>query len=293
MALVGTPVQQRMKIHDSPDIALRDWLRFGELGEADHLPRQWARYYVEHSRPQVYDWLVGQGLSFMPAVNWVERGLQGNGNSRPRYHVLWGTSQRLTTRLINLMREAGGQGRLQLLHQHEVVSLDTQAGAVCGATALNHQAGGAQVQLRAPVVVLAMGGINGSLAQVRAHWPASRPMPSAMLNGAHPFADGRLHQRVAGLGGQITHAGEMWNYAAGVPHPQPHFEGHGLSLIPCKSALWLDHTGRRIGPDPMVVGFDTHALCQRVAAQAKPYGWHLLNWRIAAKEMALSGAESP
>ncbi len=113
-----------------------------------------------------------------------------------------------------------------------------------------------------------------------------------MLNGAHPFADGKLHHLVAdALGGQITHAGEMWNYAAGIPHPQPHFEGHGLSLIPCKSALWLDHTGRRIGPEPLVTGFDTHDLCQRVAAQAQPYTWQLLNWRIAAKEFAISGAE--
>ncbi|MBL0089638.1 MAG: FAD-binding protein [Ideonella sp.] len=290
MALVDTPVQRRMKIKDSPEIAYRDWLRFGELGEADHLPKQWARYYVEHSRSEVYDWLTSQGLSFMPAVNWVERGMQGNGNTLPRYHVVWGTSQRLTTRMIELMREAGAPGRLQVLHQHEVTALETAAGAVCGATALNH-ANRATVQLKAPVVVLAMGGINGSLEQVRANWVPGRPMPSTMLNGAHPFADGKLHHLVAGLGGQITHAGEMWNYAAGVPHPQPHFEGHGLSLIPCKSALWLDHTGRRIGPEPMVVGFDTNLLCQRVAAQAKPYCWHLMNWRIASKEMALSGAE--
>jgi predicted oxidoreductase len=83
----------------------------------------------------------------------------------------------------------------------------------------------------------------------------------------------------------------MWNYAAGFPHPQPHFEGHGLSAIPCKSALWLDHTGRRIGPEPLVTGFDTHHLCQRVAALPKSYTWQLLNWRIAAKEFAISGAE--
>jgi predicted oxidoreductase len=75
----------------------------------------------------------------------------------------------------------------------------------------------------------------------------------------------------------------MWNYAAGFPHPFPHFEGHGLSTIPCKSALWLDHTGRRIGPEPLVTGFDTHWLCQRVMQQEKPWTWHLLNWRIAPR----------
>jgi predicted oxidoreductase len=41
----------------------------------------------------------------------------------------------------------------------------------------------------------------------------------------------------------------------------------------------------------LVTGFDTHGLCQRVAAQDKPWTWHLLNWRIAAKEFAISGAE--
>ena len=80
MALVGTPLQARMKIPDTPELALRDWIRFGELGEDDVLPRQWARYYVEHSRAQVYEWLMGKGIQFMPAVNWVERGMQGNGN---------------------------------------------------------------------------------------------------------------------------------------------------------------------------------------------------------------------
>lgn len=112
-----------------------------------------------------------------------------------------------------------------------------------------------------------------------------------MLNGAHPQSDGKLHHLVASLGGRITAAGEMWNYAAGIPHPAAHFEGHGLSLIPCKSALWLDHRGRRIGPEPLVTGFDTHELCQRVAAQEQPGTWHLLNRRIAAKELAISGAE--
>jgi hypothetical protein len=83
----------------------------------------------------------------------------------------------------------------------------------------------------------------------------------------------------------------MWNYAAGFPHPYPHFAGHGLSAIPCKSALWLNHRGERIGPQPLVTGFDTHWLCQRVAEQEQPWTWHLLNWRIAAKEFAISGAE--
>ena len=141
MALVDTPLQRRMKLKDSPEIALRDWLRFGELDAADVLPRQWAKYYVENSRTQVYDWLIESGLSFMPAVNWVERGLQGNGNSLPRYHVVWGTSQRLTQRMIERMHAADKGQRLTLLHQHEVLALESTDGAVTGASAIDHGTG--------------------------------------------------------------------------------------------------------------------------------------------------------
>ena len=291
MALVGTPLQARKKIPDSPERALADWLRFGELDPDDHWPLAWARHYVEHSRSQVYDWLLGEGIGFMPAVNWVERGLNGDGNSLPRYHVVWGTSRHMTLRLIEQLRAAGAGGKLTVLHRHRVTGLVHAGGVLAGAVATD-EASGQQVQLQAPVVVLAMGGINGGHAEARRNWPRDRPMPARMLNGAHPFADGELHHHAADqLGARITHAGEMWNYAAGYPHPFPHFPGHGLSTIPCKSALWLDHRGQRIGPQPLVTGFDTHWLCQRVAAQEKPWTWHLLNWRIAAREFAISGAE--
>lgn len=291
MALVDTPLQRRMKIPDSPERALRDWLSFGELQEADVWPRRWAEQYVQQSRTQVYDWLVSQGIKFFPAVNWVERGRYGEGNSVPRYHIVWGTSRELTRRMIAAMQEADPGGRLTVLSGHRVTAIERSAGAISGVQVVN-EASGASVQIHAPAVVLAMGGLNGSTEQAIANWPSHRPRPAAMLNGAHPFGDGRLHQFVAdALGGRVTHACEMWNYAAGIPHPQPHFPGHGLSTIPCKSALWLDHRGRRIGPQPLVTGFDTHDLCQRVAALDRPWTWHLLNWRIAAKEFAISGAE--
>ncbi|AVP58490.1 FAD-binding protein [Pulveribacter suum] len=291
MALVGTPLQARMKIPDTPDKALADWVRFGELGPGDGAALQWARRYVERSRADVYEWLLAHGLKFMPAVNWVERGRFGEGNRLPRYHIVWGTARELTRRMIAALREAdAGSGRLTLLHRHRVTAIEHAAGRVAGLHVTDEDTG-AQQRLQAPVVVLAMGGINGSHERTRAHWPAGRPLPAAMLNGAHPYADGALHQQAAALGGALRNTGEMWNYAAGFPHPQPHFEGHGLSAIPAKSALWLNHRGERIGPEPLVTGFDTHWLCQRVAEQDQPWTWHLLNWRIAAKEFAISGAE--
>ncbi len=291
MALVGTPLQAKMRISDTPEVALRDWIRFGELNPHEEWPMRWAQYYVEHSRSEVYDWLHNEGIRFAPAVNWVERGMNGEGNSLPRYHVVWGTSRELVRCIVAALQRATQNGRLTLLHRHRINGLDHEAGKVSGAVAID-EASGEEVRFRAPVVVLAMGGINGHHDECRANWPKDRPQPATMLNGAHPFANGKLHHWVADhLGGRITHAGEMWNYAAGFPHPFPHFKGHGLSIIPCKSALWLNHRGERIGPEPLVTGFDTHWLCNRVAVQEKPWTWQLLNWRIAAKEFAISGAE--
>ena len=291
MALVGTPLQARMKIPDTPERALEDWLRFGEMDRSDHWSMAWAEHYVERSRPEVHDWLLDEGLKFMPAVNWIERGRHGDGNSLPRYHILWGTARAIIGRLVVALGQADTGGRLKLLHRHRVIALEHQAGQLSGARAIDEDSG-ADVRLEAPVVVLAMGGINGSHEQCRKHWPASIAQPTSMLNGAHPYADGRLHAHAAErLDAQIVNPGAMWNYAAGFAHPFPHFDGHGLSTIPCKSALWLDHRGVRIGPEPLVTGFDTHWLCRRVAEQDKPWTWHLLNWRIAAKEFAISGAE--
>ncbi|MCC6562245.1 MAG: FAD-binding protein [Xanthomonadales bacterium] len=291
MALVGTPLQARMRIADTPEIALRDWVRFGDLDPADQCSMAWARQYVNRSRADVYDWLLMEGIKFLPAVNWVERGRFGEGNSLPRYHVIWGCAHELVLRLSAALDRADRGGSLRRLHRHRVIALEHSAGRIDGALAIDENSG-RELRLQAPVVVLAMGGINGAHDECRANWPKDRPQPATMLNGAHPFADGKLHHHVAEtLDGRIVNAGEMWNYAAGFPHPFPHFDGHGLSTIPCKSALWLDHRGERIGPEPLVTGFDTHWLCQRVAEQAKPWTWQLLNWRIAAKEFAISGGE--
>ncbi len=141
-------------------------------------------------------------------------------------------------------------------------------------------------------MIVASGGINGDLERVKRHWHAdwSRP-PETLLNGSHKYADGRLHDAAAALGARITHLDWQWNYAAGVHHWKPRKPSHGLSLVPPKSALWLNWRGERIGPMPLVTGFDTHDLVARICAEERAYSWQLLNRRIALKELAISGGE--
>jgi predicted oxidoreductase len=141
-------------------------------------------------------------------------------------------------------------------------------------------------------VIVASGGINGNIERVKQNWHADwgRP-PETILNGSHKFADGRLHDAASQLGANVTHLDWQWNYAAGVRHWQPRKPGHGLSLVPPKSALWLNWRGERIGPMPLVTGFDTHDLVAQICKQTRAYSWQLLNRTIMLKELAISGGE--
>jgi len=291
MALVNTPIQRKMGIKDSPTIALKDWCSFANFNEHDYWPMKWAKYYVDHCLKDVYEWLVEHDLKFLPAVNWVERGQHGEGNSLPRYHILWGTGYRLVERFISLLKTHKNNRKLEILYEHKVSDFLKTNGCIAGCQVFDEHAA-KQKTFHASHVVVATGGIAGDLKKVRDHWykPWGKP-PTEILNGSHKYADGLLHDVLSEQGVAVTHLDKMWNYAAGIPHPKPEFEGQGLSLIPCKNALWLDHSGKRIGPEPLVTGFDTNELCRRVSELDQPYTWQLLNWKIAIKEFAVSGSQ--
>ena len=287
MLLCGTPEQQRNKVQDSPQLLLEDWLRVAAFEPDDHWGRRWAEHYAERNKADIYDWLRQRGVSFFPAVQWVERGNFGDGNSLPRYHVAWGCGRGIAQALARPMFE---RDKLSCLFGHRVLGLEMRDGAVVGC---HGRSVDGDFRIEAEHVVVCSGGINGDLEKVRQHWdPLYGPFPENLLNGTDPRADGALHEQVQAVGGQVVKLGRMWNYAAGIAHPEPQYPQHGLSLIPSRSALWLDATGRRIGPQPLVGGFDTHDQCKRIGHLPGQYGWQLLNWRIAIKEMAISGTDS-
>lgn len=288
MLLAGTPEQRRGRIADSPELLLSDWLRVAGFGPGDIRARQWAEAYAYRCRPDIYDWLRARGVGFVPMVQWPERGNHGDGNSLPRYHIAWGCglgiAQELAARLLAHPR----RDRLQCLFEHRVTALSWRDGAVAGCEG---RAPTGDFRIKAEQVVACGGGIGGNLDLVRRHWdPVYGPCPDDLLAGAHPSADGSLHEAVRAGGGQVVNLGWMWNYAAGIAHPDPEYPRHGLSLIPPRSALWLDRHGRRVGPMPLVGGFDTHDLCRRMGHLPGQYGWLLMNRRIALRELAVSGS---
>jgi uncharacterized protein len=287
----GSPLQRRRGIPDSVELGFSDWLAFGELQADDAWPRAWARAYVERCVPEVHDWLVALGIRFMPMPMWVERGLYGPGNSVPRFHLVWGTGRALTERVVARLLHHPRRGLLALRFGHRVDALATRAGRVTGLRGVT-EPGDEPFEVESESVVVAAGGINGDIDRVRRHWHADwAEPPRVILNGSHRFADGRLHDAAAAAGASVTHLDWQWNYAAGIRHWRPRKPGHGLSLIPPKSALWLNARGERIGPMPLVAGFDTHDLVARICREPGGYSWQLLNRRIALKELAVSGAE--
>lgn len=292
MALVNTPIQRLHRIHDSPEIALKDWHSFARFSEHDTWPKKWAELYVNRSVEDIYQWLKPKGVHFFPVPHWVERGESNDGNSVPRYHIIWGTGQHLMRSLINELENHPNVANLTCLFEHKVESLVIQNLAVSGVEGVV-EASGERFEIDAPLVLVASGGINGDIERVKKEWDQSwGEPPQHILNGAHQFADGTLHDAVESINGSVTKLHQMWNYPGGIHHPRPTVEKEGLSFLPPKSAIWLDATGKRFGPPPLVTGFDTHLVCKRIASDPHGYSWQVMNWKIAMKEIAVSGAES-
>lgn len=291
--LIGTPQQKRLRIHDSPELAWRDWQSVADYQPADDWPRAWGRFYCENSREYIYEFLSRKKIEFLPLVNWPERGLYAPGNTVPRWHIVWGTGYEIIHRLLAALESHPQRANLELLFDTEVSAIELTGERASGVLCRGMR-DGRQLAVTAEHVVIASGGIcGGDLSFVRANWykPWGDP-PQELLNGAHPFGDGMLHRKVAELGGALTHLDLHWHYAAGVHHPAKRRPHDGLSLVPPRSALWLNARGERImNPGPMPVYADTRHMVASVLAQPGQYSWQVLNWKIAIKELAVSGCD--
>ena len=290
MFFVDSPEQRRMKIVDSAELAYNDWKSFAGFDKGEIWPQMWAKHLVERATPDGHDWLKPFGIRWLPVVLWVERGADVPGNSVPRFHLTWGSSRYLISQLVKALRSHVHVSRLSVRCLHRVEKIDVHVGKVVGCSGILE--GGEDFRASAEAVVIAAGGIGGGFEQVRRHWTpgGGASVPDEFLLGTHPSSDGRVLWAAEKSGAQVANVGRMWNYASGIRHPRPGWPGHGVSLIPPKSALWTNAHGVRLTP-PMVSGFDTYDLVQRVCGAPLGFTWQIMNRRIALKELAASGAE--
>ena len=289
--MVDTPLQRKAGIRDTPALALADWHSYAEFEPGDDWPRQWAETYVHTSREMIYDWLSARKVRFLPVVNWPERGMYRRGNSLPRWHIAWGTGFGIIEAVLMGLERHPRRKNLAIHYHHRVEELIRSNGAVSGCAGRLEDSG--EPFTASGTVVVAAGGIcGGDLRKVRQHWFREwGDPPPVILNGSHIFADGLLHDQVEAIGGNLTHLDKHWHYAAGIHYPNSPRPNHGLSLVPPRSALWMNAHGQRIGPPPLVGYTDTRYLVEQICRQPGQFSWQILNWKIAIKELAVSGCD--
>jgi uncharacterized protein len=300
---VNSPEQRRLRIRDSAELALADWL--GSAGfdrPEDHWPRRWAEAYVDFAAGEQRAWLHQLGVRWFPLVQWAERGgytAPGHGNSVPRFHVTWGTGPGL----VEPFREQVLQSRrVRIRARHRVTSIEARADGVhltgevlegCelprGVRTPDAVVG--QFSLSAPAVVVASGGIGGNLDLVRKMWPNGwGGPPTDLVSGVPDYVDGGLLLATEQAGGRLINLDRMWHYPEGIKNHSPIWSHHGIRILPGPSSLWLDARGNRF-PAPLFPGFDALGALRQVTASGYSYSWFVLDTDTLAKEFALSGSE--
>ncbi|MFD8552251.1 FAD-binding dehydrogenase [Streptomyces fradiae] len=305
--LVDSPEQRRMRVRDSRDLALQDWL--GTAGfdrPEDHWPRRWAEAYVDFAAGEKRAWLHRLGVRFFPVVGWAERGgygATGHGNSVPRFHITWGTGPGLVEPFERRVREGVARGLVSARFRHRVTGLGRTGGAVdtvsgevlepSGAprgTASSREVTGA-FEYRAQAVVVTSGGIGGNHELVRAQWPERLGTPPEhMLSGVPAHVDGLMLGIAEAAGAHHVNRDRMWHYTEGIENWDPIWARHGIRILPGPSSLWLDALGRRL-PVPLFPGFDTLGTLEHIMRTGHDHTWFVLDQRIIGKEFALSGSE--
>jgi predicted oxidoreductase len=305
--LVDSPEQRRLRIKDSAELAMQDWL--GTAGfdrDTDHWPRKWAEAYVDFAAGEKRSWLHAQGVRLFPVVGWAERGgylATGHGNSVPRFHVTWGTGPGVIQPFVRRVREAQARGLIELRFRHRVDELTVTAGMIDGVrggvlepSTAERGTSSSRVQvgdfeLHAQAVVVTSGGIGGDHDLVRRNWPSRLGTPPArMVAGVPAHVDGRMLAITQGAGGHVINSDRMWHYTEGLQNWDPIWPNHGIRILPGPSSLWLDARGQRL-PVPLFPGFDTLGTLEHLMHTGFDYSWFVLTRKIIEKEFTLSGSE--
>jgi uncharacterized protein len=305
--LVDSPEQRRMRIRDSYDLALEDWMGTAAFDrEEDFWPRKWAEAYVGFAAGEKRSWLRERGIRFFPIVGWAERGggnAIGHGNSVPRFHIAWGTGPAIIEPFVNRVREGAKQGFVTFKFRHRVNEITRTANTVDGVRGDILAPSGIErgfkssrdvvgnFTLKAQAVIVSSGGIGANHDLVRKNWPARLGSPPKhMIAGVPDYVDGRMLAITERAGAKIINRDRMWHYVEGIKNWSPIWTDHGIRILPGPSSLWLDARGRRL-PAPLYPGFDTLATLGYIMRTGYDYSWFVLTGKIIAKEFALSGSE--
>lgn len=306
--MVDTPEQRRIRIRDSRELALSDWMGSAQFDRPeDYWPRRWAEAFIDFAAGDMRPWLHEMGLRWFPVVGWAERGgsfAPGHGNSVPRFHITWGTGPGVIEHFIRRVRAHADRGLISFRFRHQVSTILMQNGAVTGVSgeilaaddvvrgaSSNREVSGS-FELRAASVMVTSGGIGGNFELVRKSWPRDRlgEPPSHMIAGVPAHVDGRMVAITQEAGGRVINGDRMWHYTEGVRNWDPIWPAHGIRILPGPSSMWFDAEGERL-PAPCMPGFDTLSTLKEIRKRGHEHSWFILTQKIIEKEFALSGSE--
>lgn len=305
--LIDSPLQRRMGIKDSFELAHQDWMGTAAFDrEEDYWPRKWAEAYLDFAAGEKYSWLRKRGIKFFPVVGWAERGGQlatGHGNSVPRFHVTWGTGPGLLAPFISQVMEGVNQNLVTLKFGHRVKAIDMQNGVATGISGeileLPPVARGkkssekivGEFTFQGDHIIISSGGIGANIDLVKKNWPErlGNP-PKNMLSGVPEYVDGKMLEIAVNTGAHWINKDRMWHYTEGIKNFDPIWKNHGIRILPGPSSIWLDAEGKQF-PPPLFPGFDTLQTLRHICETGCDYSWFILNQKIIKKEFALSGSE--
>jgi uncharacterized protein len=229
LLLVATPLQERSGIADSPELAERDFLRWGEDADQD-----WVRYYTRNSKTEIHDWMTALGTEFTGVS------VNGAGSSVARFHM---PRQQGIGLVLPVFREILRQGGVTMLYGHRVTGLILRDGRVAGVRAEVLREG-KTVEIEGTSVLVSTGGFGSDLDLVRSSWPKGLPLPERILAGGGFFADGAGMHLAREAGGVSSGLDHQWNYATGLPDPfDPKGERGHFTVAP--AAIWVNAQGKR------------------------------------------------
>jgi uncharacterized protein len=301
--MVNSPEQRRLRIHDSEELALADWLGSAAFDRLeDYWPRRWAEAYVHFAAGEQRHWLHDLGVRWFPLVQWAERGgyaAPGHGNSVPRFHIIWGTGPALVEPFASDVMDSR---RVRIRPRHYVTSLhadgsgvrvsgrvleptDVPRGVQTSRTAIG------EFDFTAQAAVVASGGIGGNFDLVRQNWPTGWGSPAQrMIAGVPDYVDGSMLSITEAAGGRVINGDRMWHYPEGIVNHSPIWSHHGVRILAGPSSLWLDARGQRF-PVPLFPGFDSLGALRHVINSGYDYSWFVLDQATLSAEIALSGSE--
>ncbi len=306
--MVDTPEQRRLRIRDSVELALSDWMGSAQFDrEQDYWPRKTAEAYIRFAHEEMRPWLYSLGMRWFPVVGWAERGgsfADGHGNSVPRFHITWGTGPGVLEPFVDRVLEFEKQGLISFTFRHRVEKIDKVKNQITGVSGsilepsdvARGQASSRAIvgdfSLRADHVIVTSGGIGGNFDLVRKNWPTERVgrAPRNLISGVPAHVDGKMIDITRKAGAGVINEDRMWHYVEGIHNWEPIWPHHAIRILPGPSSMWFDAEGNRM-PVPCLPGFDTLGTLRHILSTGHDYSWFILNQAIIEKEFALSGSE--